>query len=56
MINFNFRKKLNPSDIEAPCLDLNLSTPNGIITSKLYAKRDDVDFDILGPVVQSIVS
>ena len=33
--------KANSSDIEAPCLDLNLSITNGIVSSKIYDKRDD---------------
>ena len=38
--------KANSSDIEAPVLDLNLSISNGIISTKIYDKREDVDFGI----------
>ena len=37
----------NSSDTEAPFLDLNLSIPNGTVTTKLYDKRVDLDFDIV---------
>ena len=33
--------KANSSDTEAPFLDLNLSISNGIVSSKIYDKRDD---------------
>ena len=33
------------SDTEAPVLDLHLSISNGFISSKIYDKRDDFDFD-----------
>ena len=33
----------NSSDIEAPFLDLNLSITNGIVSSKIYDKRDDFE-------------
>ena len=32
-------------DIEAPFLDLHLSIANGFVSSKIYDKRDDSDFD-----------
>ena len=38
--------KANTSDTEAPCLDLHLSISNGFVSSKIYDKRDDFDFDI----------
>ena len=38
--------KLGP-DTEAPFLDLHLSISNGFVSSKLYDKRDDFDFDIV---------
>ena len=38
--------KANSSDTEAPFLDLNLST-NGIVSSKIYDKRDDFNFEIV---------
>ena len=37
--------KANSSDTEAPFLDLNLSITNGIVSSKIYDKRDDFNFD-----------
>ena len=37
--------KANTSDTEAPFLDLHLSISNGFVSSKLYDKRDDFDFD-----------
>ena len=33
--------KANPSDAEAPFLDLDLSIKNGIISTKIYDKQDD---------------
>ena len=39
--------KANSSDTEAPFLDLNLSISNGTVSSKIYDKRDDFDFDIV---------
>ena len=35
------------SDTEAPFLDLNLCISNGIVSTKIYDKRDDFDFDIV---------
>ena len=35
------------SDTEAPFLDLHLSISNGFVSSKIYDKRDDFDFDIV---------
>ena len=37
----------NSSDTEAPFLDLNLSITNGIVSSKIYDKRDDLNFEIV---------
>ena len=37
--------KANPSDTEAPFLDLNLSISNGIVSSKIYDKRDVFNFE-----------
>ena len=37
----------NSSDIEAPILDLNLSITNGIVSSKSYDKRDNLNFEIV---------
>ena len=39
--------KANSSDTEAPFLDLNLSITNGIVSSKIYDKQDDFDFEIV---------
>ena len=38
--------KANSSDTGAPFLDLNLSISNGTVSTKIYDKRDDFDFDI----------
>ena len=35
------------SDAEAPSLDLNLSICNSTVSTKLYDKRGDFDFDIV---------
>ena len=37
--------KANSSDTEAQFLDLNLSITNGIVSSKIYDKRDDFNFE-----------
>ena len=39
--------KANTSDTEAPVLDLHLSISNDFVSSKIYDKRDDFDFDIV---------
>ena len=39
--------KANTSDTEAPFLALHLSISNGFVSSKIYDKRDDFDFDIV---------
>ena len=39
--------KANTSDTEAPFLDLHLSISNGFVSSRIYDKRDDFDFDIV---------
>ena len=39
--------KANSTDIEAPFLDLHLPIANGSVSSKIYDKRDDFDFDIV---------
>ena len=38
--------KANTSDTETPFLDLHMSISNGFVSSKIYDKRDDFDFDI----------
>ena len=37
--------RANASDTEAPFLDLHLSVSDGFVSTKLYEKRDDFDFD-----------
>ena len=39
--------RANSSDTEAPFLDLNLCLSNGTMSTKIYDKRDDFDFDIV---------
>ena len=39
--------RANSSDTEAPFLDLNLCISNGTVSTKMYDKRDDFDFDIV---------
>ena len=39
--------KANSSDTEGPFLDLNLSITNGIVSSKIYDKWDDFNFEIV---------
>ena len=39
--------KANASDTEATFLDLNLSIHNDIVSTKIYDKRDDFNFDIV---------
>ena len=39
--------KANSYDTEAPFLDLNLSITNGIVSSKIYDKREDFNFEIV---------
>ena len=40
-------KKANSSDNEAPFLNLNLSITNGIVSSKIYDKRDNFNLEII---------
>ena len=37
----------NTADTEAPFLDLHLSISNGFVSSKMYDKSDEFDFDIV---------
>ena len=39
--------KANSSDTDAPFFDLHLSISNGFVSSKIYDKRDDFDFNIV---------
>ena len=40
--------KANTSDTEATILELHLSISNDIVPTKIYDKRDDSDFEIVG--------
>ena len=39
--------KANTSDTEAAFLDFHLSISNDIVSTKIYDKRDDFDFEIV---------
>ena len=39
--------KAHTSDTEAPFLDLHLYVANGFVSSKIYDRRNDFDFDIV---------
>ena len=39
--------KAKTSDTEAVILDLHLSISNDIVSTKIYDKRDDFDFEII---------
>ena len=39
--------KANTSDTEAAFLDLHLSISNDIVSTKIYDKRDEIDFEIV---------
>ena len=41
------REKRYSSGTEAPFLVLNLSITNGIVSSKIYDKQDDFNFEIV---------
>ena len=43
--------KANASDTEAAFLDLNLSIHNDIVSTKIYDKRDDFNFDIVNSLM-----
>ena len=48
--------KANSSDTEAPFLDLTMSTTYGIVSSKIYYKRDDFNFEIVNfPFLDGVV-
>ena len=47
MVNRIYPPERHTSDTEAPFLDLHLSISNGFVSSKIYDKRDDFDFDIV---------
>ena len=46
--------KANASDTEAPFLDLHLSISNGVVSFKIYDKRDDFDFDVVNFLVGDV--
>ena len=37
----------NTSDTKAACLDLHLSNSNDIVSTKIYDKRNDFDFEMV---------
>ena len=39
--------KANSFDTEAPVLDLDLSITNDIVSSKIYGKQDDFNFEMV---------
>ena len=39
--------RANSSDTAAPFMDLNVCISNGTVSTKIYDKRDDFDFDIV---------
>ena len=39
--------RANSSDIQVPFLDLNLCISNGTVSTKIFDKRDDFDFDVV---------
>ena len=39
--------EVSSSDTEAPFLDLNLSITHGIVSSKIYDKQDNFNFEIV---------
>ena len=47
--------RANSSDTEAPFFDLNLCISNGTVSTKIYDKRDDFDFDINFPLLDGDV-
>ena len=48
--------KANASDTKAAFLDLNLSIHNDIVSTKIYDKRDDFNFDIVNfPFLDGVV-
>ena len=47
MVGQIYPTEANSSDTEAPFLDLNLSMTNSIVSSKIYDKRDDFNFEIV---------
>ena len=43
--------KAKTSDSEAPFFDLHLSISNGFLSSKIYDKQDDLEFDIVNDLL-----
>ena len=48
-----YLNKANTSDTEAAFLDLHLSISHYIVSTKIYDKRDDFDFEIVRPIYPS---
>ena len=48
--------KADSYDTEAPFLDLNLSITNGIVSSKIYDKRDDFNFEIVNFLMEMFLA
>ena len=48
--------KANTSDTEDAFLDLHLSTSNDIVSTKIYDKGDDFDFEIVNFPFQTVIS
>ena len=48
--SYHIRRLRRISDTEAPFLDLHLTVAKGFVSSKIYDKRDDFDFDIVNSV------
>ena len=46
-LEMNKCKSLNETDTEAAFLDLHLSISNDIVSTKIYDKRDDFDFEVV---------
>ena len=51
-LNYHFNKA-NSLDTEASFLDFHLSISNDIVSTKIYDKRDDFDFEIVKGLGQS---
>ena len=47
--------KANTSDKEAAFLELHLSISNGIVSTEIYDKRDDFDFEIVNFPFQMVM-
>ena len=47
LVKYTLLNKAITSDTEAAFLDLHLSISNDIVSTKIYDKRDDFDFEIV---------